>query len=217
MFALTSALAAACFVKAFGVIFLAVPRSKAARESYDVSWTMIAGPSLLAAACIFLGIFSYQIFYRLGFSLPIPNLLVIGLSLSAVLLLVWLFMKIVANRNSRINETWGCGIISQNGSMEYTASGFSEPILTIFRPVYRTRKKVDRSYHDISNSIFKVGAAEIHTFKLFEERIYLPVVRFVQKLSDFISDKHDVDLDTYILYSFITIVVLIMITGWLIR
>jgi hydrogenase-4 component B len=217
LFALTSALAAACFVKAFGVIFLAMPRSKAARESHDVSWVMIAGPSLLAAACILLGIFSYQILNKLGFVFPIPNLMIIGLSLLVVVLLVWLFVRLVANRHSRTSETWGCGIISQNSSMEYTASGFSEPILTIFRPIYRTRKTVNRNFHDDSESIFKNGIAEIHTFKLFEERIYLPVVRFVQKISDYVSNKHDVDLDTYILYSFIAIVILVLITGWLIK
>jgi len=217
LFALTSALAAACFVKAFGVIFLAMPRSNAARESHDVSWIMIVGPSMLAAACILLGIFSYQIFNWLGFAFPLPDLMVIGLSLLFIVVLVWLFVKLVANKHSRTSETWGCGIISQNSSMEYTASGFSEPILTIFRPVYRTRKTVNRNFHDNFGSIFKDGIAEIHTFKLFEERIYLPVARFVQKISDYVSNKHDVDLDTYILYSFTAIIVLILITGWLIK
>lgn len=217
LFALTSALAAACFVKAFGVIFLAMPRSNAARESHDVSWIMIVGPSMLAAACILLGIFSYQIFNWLGFAFPLPDLMVIGLSLLFIVVLVWLFVKLVANKHSRTSETWGCGIISQNSSMEYTASGFSEPILTIFRPVYRTRKTVNRNFHDNFGIIFKDGIAEIHTFKLFEERIYLPVARFVQKISDYVSNKHDVDLDTYILYSFTAIIVLILITGWLIK
>jgi hydrogenase-4 component B len=217
LFALTSALAAACFVKAFGVIFLATSRSKTAREAREVSWLMIAGPALIAIACILLGIFSYQVFRQLGFTLPIPNLMIIGLSLLFVLLVVWLFIKLVANRKSRIDETWGCGIISQNSSMEYTASGFSEPILTIFRPVYRTRKTSDRTFHDNAKSIFKDGIAAIHTFKFFEERIYLPVVRVVQRISNFISNLHDVDLDTYILYSFIAIVILILATGWLIK
>ena len=100
--------------------------------------------------------------------------------------------------------------------MEYTASGFSEPILTIFRPIYRTRKKSERNFNDAGKSIFKDGTAEIQTFKLFEERIYIPVANFVQKLSNIISNLHDVDLDTYILYSFIAVVILILAVGWLI-
>ena len=43
----------------------------------------------------------------------------------------------------------------------------------------------------------------------------MPVVRFVERLSTFVSDLHDVDLDTYILYSFTGIIILIVILGWL--
>jgi formate hydrogenlyase subunit 3/multisubunit Na+/H+ antiporter MnhD subunit len=216
LFALTSALAAACFVKAFGLIFLAAPRSEEARKAKEVSTSMIAAPAILAIGCLLLGVFSFQLFSSQGYTLPIPNLMVIGLVLIITLALVWLFMRLVGNKNSRKSETWGCGIISQNSKMEYTASGFSEPILTIFRPIYRTRKKSERNFNDAGKSIFKDGTAEIQTFKLFEERIYIPVANFVQKLSNIISNLHDVDLDTYILYSFIAVVILILAVGWLI-
>ncbi len=216
LFALTSALAAACFVKAFGIIFLATPRSEQSKNAHEVSPLMILGSGILAVACILLGIFSFQIFKAMGFALPIPNLLVIGIIMVAVTIAVWVLIKLVSNRNIRRSETWGCGIISQKQNMEYTASDFSEPILTIFRPVYRTQKHVERKYHDASNSNFKSGTAEIQTFKIFEEKIYLPVARFVQKLSLVVSSRHDVDLDTYILYSFIAIIVLIVAIGWFI-
>jgi len=216
LFALTSALAAACFVKAFGVIFLATPRSEEARKAKEVSWYMIAGPAIIAVLCILLGIFSFQLFSSLGFTLPITNMAFIGLALLVILGLVWLIMRLVGNRTTRRSETWGCGIISQHSNMEYTASGFSEPILTIFRPIYRTRKNVDRNFHDPGRSIFKDGIAEIHTFKLFEERIYLPVAHFIEKLSGVVSNLHDVDLDTYILYSFAAVVILIIAVGWFI-
>jgi hydrogenase-4 component B len=216
LFALTSALAAACFVKAFGIIFLASPRSKEAAEAKEVSPYMITGAAILAVVCMALGIFSFQIFNFLGFSLPIPNMALIGLTIIITLGLVLLFVRLTGNRNSRKSETWGCGLTSQNSRMEYTASGFSEPILTIFKPIYRTRKEVERNYHDAGNSIFSSGTAEIHTLKVFEEKIYLPVARFVQRVSLYISNLHDVDLDTYILYSFIAIVILILIAGWLV-
>jgi NADH:ubiquinone oxidoreductase subunit 5 (subunit L)/multisubunit Na+/H+ antiporter MnhA subunit len=216
LFALTSALAAACFVKAFGLIFLAAPRSEEARKAKEVSPSMIAAPVILAVVCLLLGVFSFQLFSSQGYTLPIPNLMIIGLTLVITLALVWLLMRLVGNRSSRKSETWGCGINSQNSNMEYTASGFSEPILTIFRPIYRTRKKSERNFNDAGKSIFKDGAAEIQTFKLFEERIYLPTANFVMKISNYISNLHDVDLDTYILYSFIAVVILILALGWLI-
>ena len=57
-FALTSALAAACFVKAFGMVFLALPRSTGAADAHEGRASMLVGPGILAAGCVFLGIFS---------------------------------------------------------------------------------------------------------------------------------------------------------------
>jgi formate hydrogenlyase subunit 3/multisubunit Na+/H+ antiporter MnhD subunit len=65
-FALTSALAAACFVKAFGITFLAVPRSESARNAKEVGKYMIAGEIVPAVLCMALGLFSLQIFSFLG-------------------------------------------------------------------------------------------------------------------------------------------------------
>ncbi|HKV37709.1 MAG TPA: proton-conducting transporter membrane subunit, partial [Blastocatellia bacterium] len=54
--ALTSGLAAACFVKAFGIGFLALPRSEQAARATEAPVTMRAAMALLAVACIALGI-----------------------------------------------------------------------------------------------------------------------------------------------------------------
>lgn len=216
LFALTSALAAACFVKAFGLIFLATPRSEEAQTAKEASPTMIIGPAILAGVCLLLGIFSYQIFSWLGFNFHIPNMMTIGLALLITFAVIWLFLRLFSNRATRTSETWGCGVPVQTAKMEYTATGFSEPILRIFRPIYRTREKVDRNFSDAGASVFKDGSAEIITFKLFEEKIYVPIANFIIRLSDIISNLHDVDLDTYILYSFIAIVILIIAAGLLI-
>src|SRR5258707_7705911 len=47
MLALTGALAAACFVKAFGITFLAQPRSEQARRAQEASFTMLLGQGIL--------------------------------------------------------------------------------------------------------------------------------------------------------------------------
>jgi hypothetical protein len=50
--------------------------------------------------------------------------------------------------------------------------------------------------------------------KFFEEKLYQPLVRAVQALSLRFSKAQNVDLDTFILYSFITIVILLIVVGW---
>ena len=214
LFALTSALAAACFVKAFGIIFLAMPRSEKARQSHEAPAAMLIGPAILAALCIIIGVFSYQILHFLGYQVPIPDLLGISIILAVFLAAVLIIMSVFSNRKQRISQTWACGLPTPDSRSEYTASGFSEPILTFFKPIYRTNKSIKRNFRDKQMSIFKDGSAEIHTMKFFEEKIYKPVARMVQYISLKTSNAHNVDLDTFILYSFITIVILLIIVGW---
>jgi formate hydrogenlyase subunit 3/multisubunit Na+/H+ antiporter MnhD subunit len=56
MLALASGLAAACFVKAFGISFLAMPRSSRAEHAHEAPALMRMPAWLLAAACVALGV-----------------------------------------------------------------------------------------------------------------------------------------------------------------
>jgi len=213
IFALTSALAAACFVKAFGITFLAVPRSHEAEKAKEASLPEILGSGILALSCVVLGVFSFQIFSLVGYSALIPNLFVVGALLAGFYAFAFAVMHAFASGNTRTGETWGCGILSQNPKMEYTASGFSEPIVTIFKSIYRTKKQNDRFYFDISQSVFRQGNAEIRLMKFFEERLYMPVARIAEFLSIKASEMQKSGLDAYIAYSFITIVALLILAG----
>ncbi|MBK5256192.1 MAG: hydrogenase 4 subunit B [Vicinamibacteria bacterium] len=66
LLALTSALAAACFVKVFGISFLALPRSPAAAEAHEAPWVMLAPQAFLAALCVGLGLFPGAVLGALG-------------------------------------------------------------------------------------------------------------------------------------------------------
>lgn len=219
LLAMTSALAAACFVKAFAAVFAAVPRSEEAAHAKEAPLSMIVGPTILALLCAGLGIFSFQIFSfigkRMNYSFPIPNMLWITASLLIMMILTIIFVKKFASTQSRVGETWGCGILSQNGKMEYTASGFSEPIITIFSSIYRTKKINERKFNDNYKANFKEGLAEIKLIKFFEEYMYLPIVKTLRFVSTYLySLQNKVDVNSYILYSFLTIILLIIIVGW---
>jgi hydrogenase-4 component B len=214
LFALTSALAAACFVKAFGVIFLAMPRSDKAQQAHEVPKSMLVGPAILAFLCIGLGIFSFQIFGWLGYQPPMPNLLWVSLSLFIFLGLTLILVRAASGRVTRRAETWACGLPTPDSHSEYTASGFSEPILTFFKPIYKTDKVIERNFWDKYGAVFKSGRADIHVMKIFEEKLYIPVANAIRSISRKVSAAQNVDLDTFILYSFITIIILIVVAGW---
>lgn len=214
VFALTSALAAACFVKAFGVSFLALPRSEEAKAAKEAPKLMLAGPAILAALCIGLGVFSLQIFGMLGFTLAIPNMLFVGAVIAGFYGFAFLAMREIASKRERITETWGCGYPVQNAKMEYSASGFSEPIVTILKGIFRTQKKSERSFSDDKNAVFKEGKAEIHLLKFFEERLYMPVARFIQKIAAKVNNIQRGDVDLHVAYAFVTIVIFLLIIWW---
>jgi hydrogenase-4 component B len=212
--ALTSALAAACFVKAFGITFLALPRSHEAQTAQESPKLMLVGPAILAVLCAVLGVFSLQLFNILGFSFDLPNMLFVGIVLVGFYGLAYLALRAFADRRERIAETWGCGILSQNSHMEYTASGFSEPIVTIFKSIFRTQKKSERTFHDDQNVIFKEGKAELHLLNFFEERVYLPVASAVRRVALKVNNLQRGDVDLHVAYAFVTIVVFLLIIWW---
>ncbi|HEV2666227.1 MAG TPA: proton-conducting transporter membrane subunit, partial [Blastocatellia bacterium] len=66
MLALTGGLAVACFVKAFGVTFLAIPRSQEAENAKEAPLSMRAGMALLALACVALGLAPFAVVPVMG-------------------------------------------------------------------------------------------------------------------------------------------------------
>jgi formate hydrogenlyase subunit 3/multisubunit Na+/H+ antiporter MnhD subunit len=214
LFELTSALAAACFVKAFGITFLALPRSDAAKHAKEVPKFMLAGPALLAALCAGLGVFSLQLFGVVGFTFALPNMLYIGVLLGGFYVFAFAALRAVANRQERITETWGCGILTQKPNTEYSASGFSEPIVTILKSIFQTQKHVERTYYDDQNAIFKDGKAELQLVKFFEERLYLPIAGFVRRVSLKVNNLQRGDVDLHVAYAFVTIVFFLLLIWW---
>ena len=214
LFALTSALSAACFVKAFGSIFLALPRSPESAAAREVPRAMLIGPGILAAACILLGVCALQIFAIVGYAVPLPDMLLVSLLLIGMAALTYAVLYFTASRDVRVSETWGCGTLSQQASAEYSGHGFSEPLDIIFSAIYRTRTTSERAFFDQKNCIFKEGKGEIRLLKVFEEYLYRPIAVQSMRVAQSVSRFQNGCLDTYLLYVFITVIALIVFLGW---
>lgn len=237
MLALTGALAAACFVKAFGITFLAQPRSEEARHAQEVSPSMLAGMGLLTAFCVFLGLFpttflrlfdpltSQLTGQSLSRSLFLANGLVLGttqqfggtvstlgLVLTGVCLLpipfvLWLLFA--RRARTRIGPTWDCGQRGLTPAMEYTATGFSKPIRMIFKALFRPRREVQREY-DYSPYFAKTLRFESHIEEAFVTRLYRPLNRGVLRLSRRMRALQAGSIQAYLIYIFITLLLLLM-------
>ena len=213
LFALSSAMSAACFVKAFGISFLGLPRSKGAENAHDVSFSAILGPVILAAVCILTGVLSEKIMIFAGYPGYLPDMLSVSLLLLLVMVFVYIVLRSVKHPSDRISVTWDCGIRRPASRIEYTSEGFSQPLVTIFSAMFRTKKCMEKEYYDSDGCIFKSGTAGIRLIRFFEEYIYTPAGRAVEKFAGFVSGHQNGSLDTYLLYLFITVVSVIIFLG----
>ncbi|MDE3100389.1 MAG: hydrogenase 4 subunit B, partial [Verrucomicrobiota bacterium] len=237
LLALTGALAAACFVKAFGITFLAQPRSPRAEQAREAPPAMLAGMALLAALCILLGLCPKIIFTLLdpvtaqtigqtiGARLAASNGLVInalrpdagsvsmaGIALMAICLLplpaaLWLMFG--RGAIARIGPTWDCGLRGLTPRMEYTATGFSKPIRMIFKTLFRPRREVQREY-DLSPYFAKTIRFESHVEEIFQTRVYRPLNRLVLRASRRLRALQAGSLQAYLIYIFLTLLVLLL-------
>ena len=198
--ALTSGLTLACFVKAAGITFLAVPRSDAAAGAHEAPVSMRAAMVLLAAACVLLGLgptLVLPVLARLvseGAGAELPALsdgltvrvsgefaalspLALAAALALALLAPLAALRLAgASWRTRWAETWACGRMLQTSRMEYTATAFSNPFKRVFDFFYRPQKRLDIEFH--ADSRFFVERIEYAspTRSLVEEWLYRPAL-----------------------------------------
>ena len=170
MLALAAALAAAAFVKVYGIMFLGRPRSAAAGEAHEVDRFSLAAMSGLAALCLLAGILPGFVIDALA---PVTNMLIgsrmpvqaeiawlslvpIGESRSSYNgLLVFGFIAIsaglavfcihrLASRATRRGPAWGCGFPEVAADMQYSGNSFVQPIRRVFGSLaFEAREAVD--------------------------------------------------------------------------
>lgn len=238
MLALTGALALACFAKAFGVSFLALPRSVHARHAKEVPLPMGIGMAALAVVCLSLGLVPMAVVPLLdriagpltgaaisgkvlalgGWALAPVNVEFSSLSppglavVLAVLALLGLLLVLTFGglQKKRFYKTWGCGL-NVSPRMEYTATGFVQPIKRVFSMVYRPTVKLETEFLEESRYFAKRRRFEFHIEPLFQKYLYDPVVALFSAAADRLRIVQAGSLHLYLAYIFVTLVVLLMI------
>jgi len=237
MLALTGALALACFAKAFGMSFLAQPRSTHARHAREVPLSMRIGMGLLAGACVLLGLAPMLVVPLLdritgsltgtaigakvlaldgwvvapvrvefsSISMPVLAALLVG-SGALGLLLARMIGKPL---RMRYYKTWGCGL-NLTPRMEYTATGFVQPIKRVFGTIYRPTVKLETEFLEQSKYFIKHQRFEFHIEPLFEKYLYRPVVAFLLAMADRLRIVQAGSLHLYLAYIFVTLVLLLL-------
>ena len=235
--ALTSGLAAACFVRAFGITFLALPRSERAGLAREVGGTMRAAMALLVIACVVLGVapaliltpLEATVFEFMGshaemqfnftavvagreFGWVAP--LGIAIGLVAFLMAIPLALRLMgANRQRRFYETWGCGRALQTARFEYTATAFANPFKRVFTLLYRPVKELDIEFHPESRYFVRTIEYYNEGRLIFEDALYRPLLRMIQAAARGARVLQSGNVHGYLVYILIALVALLILTA----
>jgi hydrogenase-4 component B len=237
MLALTSGLAAACFVKAFGITFLAMPRSAHAADAREAPLAMQLGMGALAVACGALGVAPSVVVPSLGAAvaglgglpggvltempwlrLEVPGAagVITPAALAVAIVLVPAAVLVAfrlggADRRLRVGDTWGCGRIGQTPRMEYTATAFAEPLRRVFAELYRPTEDLSIDFHPESRYFVQSIAYRSEVEPWFERLLYAPVVSFLRRTAFRVRWLQAGSLHLYLLYMILALVVLLLV------
>ena len=160
---LVGGLAAACFVKVHGAVFLGNPRSGAAQRAHEAPAAMLLPMAVLAAACAAIGLAPAAVLPLLERAaaewsgLPAAALAATAadaavsanrVSLAALALLLaiaalWLLRRVRLGRPQPQAETWGCGFTAPTARMQYTGSSFAEMLVQRFLWAFRPHVELE--------------------------------------------------------------------------
>jgi hydrogenase-4 component B len=170
LLALSAALAAACFVKAFGVTFLGRARTPAASQAYEADRFSLAAMYVFAALCLLAGILPGLVIDALapvvqglaGARMPaqmsspwlsiVPviesrssynRLLVFVFGLLTASLAAYTIHRVASNAIRRA-PAWDCGYPDPSPVTQYSADSFAQPIRRVFGTVvFRASERVE--------------------------------------------------------------------------
>ncbi|MCP5150113.1 MAG: hydrogenase 4 subunit B [Ectothiorhodospiraceae bacterium] len=170
LLALAAALAAACFVRAFGVVFLGRPRTPAAMRAAEVDRASLAAMVALVVLCVLAGIVpgvlidalapvtSALLDARLPTQAALGWLTVVPIaegrsSYNGLLVFVfiavsaWLTVRVVhrlASDRLRRGPAWDCGFPDASPLTQYASGSFAQPIRRVFgTTVFAARETVE--------------------------------------------------------------------------
>ncbi|HXX09435.1 MAG TPA: hydrogenase 4 subunit B [Pseudolabrys sp.] len=234
LLALSAALAAACFVKAFGVSFLGRPRTSAAADAQETDSNSLAAMFFLSALCLIAGILPGIFIDALG---PVTKTL-IGVSMPHQTGLDWLTVVPIAESRSSYNgllvfifvtlsgsiaafaihrlasdklrrgPAWDCGYPDASPATQYTASSFAQPI----RRVYGTALFRAREIGEMPPPGATAPARlTVELRDLIWEAAYEPIATFVSYATERLNVLQFLTIRRYLTLVFSALVLLLLV------
>jgi formate hydrogenlyase subunit 3/multisubunit Na+/H+ antiporter MnhD subunit len=234
LLALSAALAAACFVKAFGIAFLGRPRSEAARGAREADRFSLAAMLSLASLCLLGGTLPGFVIDALApvtqallaDRVPVQagepwltiapiaesrssyNGLLVFLFITASALLAAGAVRRLASRQTRRGPAWDCGFPDPSPATQYTAGSFAQPIRRVFGTrIFAARESVEMPPPgDVRPARFHVDLQDL-VWDLF----YARISAWVSFAADRLNHLQFLTIRRYLGLVFLSLVLLLLI------
>lgn len=237
--AFTGGLAAACFVKAFGITFLARSRSVESEKARESTLFLTISMGFLAILCLIFGVFSsyflthiQEVVRSLGaFGKSIStfdasnltlrvdqvssielNMLIVFIAMAGGIALAYGLAQALSNKQKTVIKTvWDCGYNVLTPRMEITATGFSRSLILIFKGIFQPSKQHYVEYVDSNIRYFsKSKTVTLGIINVYESYIYYPVHSLLKNISIHVKKIQSGNINLYLLYIFILLIGLLI-------
>src|SRR5436190_1183843 len=234
LLALSAALAAACFVKAFGVTFLGRPRTAAAETAKETDRYSRAAMFFFAGLCLLVGGLPGVFIDALA---PVMERLV-GVRLPVQTTMAWLSLVPIAEGRSSYNgllvlvfialsaclaalaihrfasdrlrraPAWDCGYPDPSPATQYSASSFAQPIRRVFGTVvFRAREHVEMP----PPGDIRAATLVVELRDLIWDGLYAPVASGVAFAAERLNRLQFLTIRQYLSLVFGALVVLLLV------
>ena len=233
MLALAAALAAACFVRVYGIVFLGRPRTPQAAEAHEVDLYSLAAMFAIALLCLAAGIVPGFVIDGLA---PVVASLVGG-SMPEQRNIAWLSIVPVAESRSSYNgllvfffivasasaaayaihrfashavrraPPWDCGFPDLRPATQYTGGSFAQPIRRVFgQVVFLAREQVEMPLPGDS----RAARMTLTMSDLVWDWLYAPVAEAVGGVADRLNRFQFLTIRKYLSLVFVVLVALLL-------
>jgi formate hydrogenlyase subunit 3/multisubunit Na+/H+ antiporter MnhD subunit len=237
LLALSAALAAACFVRVFGIGFLGRPRTPAARSAREADGFILAAMTALAVLCLATGllpglvidVLSEVVSPLVGGRMPeqvgIPWLSIVPVAAGRSSyngLLVFAFVALAAggtaaavrrfaSRHARRAPAWDCGYPDPSPATQYSAGSFAQPVRRVFAAVLSSSETVVMPQPGDQ----RAARLTVVDRDLVWDRLYRPIVLAVNAAADRLNQLQFLTIRRYLSLVFAALVgLLVVLAVW---
>ena len=235
--ALTTGVGVAAMVKAFGIGFLARPRSREAAGAGEAPASMLTGMTVAAAACLVLAVAPSVIapvLRRAVAALPAaraveltdfgavvrlpglqgsiaPGVIAAGVVVAAVTAATLARWRRARRPAPATLPLWACGADDLTERMQYTATSFAEPLQRVFNDVLRPDTDIEVTHAAESQYLADKITYRTRIADAIEERLYTPVVGAVLSAAALMRRAHTGSVHLYLAYGALGVLTVLVV------